>query len=150
MTLSVSGRFAGAGGVPGAQLAAAGSWQSFVFKVSAATPRRLFCGAGLGLCFYLAKVLLDRAAVGLVVAGGPSQRGMCAFISRAPNFSPQPFGHGLRTFLRPLFSQLPNMARATVAASMYFSQWGQTSPPWGFFVVTISSVNSIAHNIFCA
>ena len=28
------------------------------------------------------------------VAGGPSQRGMCAFISRAPYSLPQPLGHG--------------------------------------------------------
>ena len=55
-------------------------------------------------------------------AGGPSQSGMCAFISRAPHSLPQPLGHGRRTFLRPVFSQCPaeNMARATMAASMCF------------------------------
>jgi hypothetical protein len=56
------------------------------------------------------------------VAGGPSQRGMCAFISRAPYSLLQPLGHGRRIFLRPVFSQCPdeNMARATMAASMCF------------------------------
>jgi hypothetical protein len=40
-----------------------------VLKVSAATPRKPLCGAGLGLRFYLAKALHYRAAVGPVYRG---------------------------------------------------------------------------------